>query len=95
MRLGGLFHLCTDTTGARVALLDLSPELLAVAKKRVAGLGLAEHVDCIVLDVTDAKAVRAPRALALWELSRGKKGFAFSDFQIFPKKSLGGSKGTL
>ena len=48
---------------ARVALCDLSPELLAMAEKRVAKLGIADRVDCVQCDVTQPLASLAKLGL--------------------------------
>jgi len=45
-------HLKTLPKSARVALCDLSPDLLAMAKQRVEALGLGDRVDCVRCDIT-------------------------------------------
>ena len=59
-------HLKTLPSTARVALCDLSPELLAQAKLRVDALGLASRVDLIQCDIT-----AGPKALAELGLKQG------------------------
>merc|ERR1712078_463897 len=56
-------HLKTLPRNARVALCDLSPELLAQAKLRVDALGLADRVDLIQCDITAGPAALAKLGL--------------------------------
>ena len=54
---------CARPRSARVALCDLSPELLAQAKLRVDKLGLADRVDLIQCDITAGPAALAKLGL--------------------------------
>ena len=56
-------HLKSLPASARVALCDLSPELLAQAKLRVDKLGLADRVDLIQCDITAGPAALAKLGL--------------------------------
>ena len=56
-------HLKSLPRNARVALCDLSPELLAQAKLRVDALGLADRVDLIQCDITAGPAALAKLGL--------------------------------